>query len=108
MATDALVQRGGVESVLAESKVTLGALRGDLSETKQLLVKAQEETKQELKETKEGLMKAQEETKQELTLLTEAQERTHGRIAGLEAKMDALLEALGKGASGEGRGGAAD
>jgi hypothetical protein len=83
-ATDVLVQRGGVERVVAHSKITqLSALRGELAETKELMTKMREETKQELHGTK-----------LELTLLTEAQERTNGRMGVIEAKMDVLLELL--------------
>ena len=81
-AAEALVGRGGVESVGAGgSKATMGALRAELEQVKQVLAKGQEETKQEMtdrmevlagaqKETKEGVLaevqKAKQETKQEV------------------------------------------
>ena len=83
-AAEALLERGGVESVLAGgSKATLGLLRGELEQTKQELVNAQEETKQELA----LLTTAQEEASKEAKLIG-------GRIATLEVKMDAMLKLL--------------
>ena len=131
-AAEALLERGGVESVLAGgSKATLGLLRGELEQTKQLLTKTQSEMKQEVletkqavhktkeevletkqavRETKEELVNAQEETKQELALLATAQEEASketkligGRMASLEVKMDAMLELL-RGTRGSGAG----
>ena len=121
-AAEALLERGGVESVTGGSKATLGLLRGELEQTKQLLTKTQSEMKQEVLETKQAvhktkeevletkqavretkveLVNAQEETKQELALLTTAQEEASketkligGRMATLEVKMDAMLELL--------------
>jgi hypothetical protein len=68
------------------------------------------ETKQAVRETKQELVNAQEETKQELALLATAQEEASkeaklmgGRMATLEVKMDAMLELL-RGASGGGAG----
>jgi hypothetical protein len=61
-AAEALLERGGVESVLAGgSKVTLGLLRGELEQTKQLLTKTQSEMKQEVLETKQAVHKTKEE-----------------------------------------------
>jgi chromosome segregation ATPase len=63
-AAEALLERGGVESVLAGaggSKATLGLLRGELEQTKQLLTKTQSEMKQEVLETKQAVHKTQEE-----------------------------------------------
>ena len=124
-AAEALLERGGVESVLAGgSKATLGLLRGELEQTKQLLTKTQSEMKQEVletkkevletkhavRETKQELVNAQEETKQELALLATAQEEASkeaklmgGRMATLEVKMDAMLELL-RGTRGSGAG----
>ena len=124
-AAEALLERGGVESVLAGgSKATLGLLRGELEQTKQLLTKTQSEMKQEVletkkevletkhavRETKQELVNAQEETKQELALLATAQEEASketkligGRMATLEVKMDAMLELL-RGTRGSGMG----
>ena len=81
-AMEALLQRGGLESVGAGgSKATMGVLRAELEQAKQVLAKGQEETKQEMtdrmevlagaqKETKEGVLaevqKAKQETKQEV------------------------------------------
>jgi hypothetical protein len=107
-AAEALVERGGVDSVVTGgSKATLGLLRGGLqelakaqSETKQelvQLVKAQEDTKQEVLETKQEVL----ETKQELAVLATAQEEVSKettlmgqRMAVLERKMDTMLELL--------------
>ena len=56
-AAEALLERGGVESVLAGgSKATLGLLRGELEQTKQLLTKTQSEMKQEVLETKKEVL----------------------------------------------------
>ena len=59
------------------------------------------ETKQAVHKTKEELVSAQEETKQELALLATAQEEASketkligGRMAALEVKVDAMLELL--------------
>jgi hypothetical protein len=108
-ATEVLLERGGVENLTAGgSKATLGLLRGELEETKQALVKAQEETKQVLvkaqEETKQevlGTKQGVKETKQELVLLTTAQEEASKevkllgeRMAGLEGRMDVMLELL--------------
>jgi chromosome segregation ATPase len=61
-AAEALLERGGVESVLAGgSKATLGLLRGELEQTKQLLTKTQSEMKQEVLETKQAVHKTKEE-----------------------------------------------
>jgi chromosome segregation ATPase len=78
-AMEALLQRGGLESVGAGgSKATMGVLRAELEQVKQVLAKGQEEAKQEVtdrmevlaKETKEGVLaevqKAKQETKQEV------------------------------------------
>jgi hypothetical protein len=131
-AAEALLERGGVESVLAGgSKVTLGLLRGELEQTKQLLTKTQSEMKQEVLETKQAVHKTKEEvkeevqktkeevletkqavreTKQELAFLTTAQEEASkeaklmgGRMASMEVKMDAVLELL-RGTRGSGTG----
>ena len=118
-AAEALLERGGVESVLAGgSKATLGLLRGELEQTKQLLTKTQSEMKQEVletkqavhktqeevqktkegvletkqavRETKEELVNAQEETKQELALLTTAQEEASKETKLIGGRMAAL------------------
>jgi hypothetical protein len=122
-AAEALVERGGVDSVVTGgSKATLGLLRGGLqelakaqSETKQelvQLVKAQEDTKQEVLaevkraqgETKQEVLETKQEvleTKQELAVLATAQEEVSKettlmgqRMAVLERKMDTMLELL--------------
>ena len=66
-AAEALLERGGVESVLAGgSKATLGLLRGELEQTKQLLTKTQSEMKQGVLETKQAVHKTKEEVKAEV------------------------------------------
>jgi hypothetical protein len=80
-ATDALVERGGVESVALTggSKPTMEMLRRELEQVKQALAKAQEETqkgvqetketKKEVQKTKKGVMETKEqvqETKKEV------------------------------------------
>jgi chromosome segregation ATPase len=66
-AMEALLQRGGLESVGAGgSKATMGVLRAELEQVKQVLAKGQEETKQEVTDRMEVLAKGQKEAKQEL------------------------------------------
>jgi hypothetical protein len=74
-AMEALLQRGGLESVGAGgSKATMGVLRAELEQVKQVLAKGQEETNQEVtdrmevlaKETKEGVLAEVQKTKQEV------------------------------------------
>jgi chromosome segregation ATPase len=122
-ATEALLERGGVESVLAGgSKATLGLLRVELEQTKQLLRQTQSEMKQEVletkkevletkhavhktkqelvnakEETKQELVNAQEETKQELALLTTAQEEASKEaklMGGRMATLEVKMDAM--------------
>jgi chromosome segregation ATPase len=109
-AMEALLQRGGLESVGAGgSKATMGVLRAELEQVKQVLAKGQEEAKQEVadrmevlaKETKEGVLaevqktkQEAQETKQELTVLAAVQEDTKQQISALEGKIDSILALL--------------
>ena len=122
-AAEALLERGGVESVQAGgSKATLGLLRGELEQTKQLLTKTQSkmkqevlqavhktkeevqktkeevlETKQAVCETKQELVNAQEETKQELALLATAQEEASKEaklMGGRMASLEVKMDAM--------------
>jgi hypothetical protein len=103
VATEALLQHGGVESLSAGgSKVTMEMLRGELEQLKpmqettqqevQATKKEVQETKKEVQETKKELkQEAQEtnqevrETKQELTVLAAVQEETKQELAFLTA-----------------------
>jgi hypothetical protein len=115
-ATEALLERGGVEGAgTGGSKATLSLLRAELEEAKRSLMVAQEETKTEVlqqmkqvvkKEEIEQLVKeevklltaAQEETKEEMLVLATVQEQTKqeigARMAVLEAKLDSVLSLL--------------
>jgi septal ring factor EnvC (AmiA/AmiB activator) len=101
-AMEALLQRGGLESVGAGgSKATMGVLRAELEQVKQMLAKGQEEAKQEAKETKEGVLsevkktkQEVQETKHELTVLSVVQEETKQQISALEGKIDSILTLL--------------
>jgi chromosome segregation ATPase len=122
-AMEALLQRGGLESVGAGGgKATMGVLRAELEQVKQVLAKGQEEMTDKIevlagaqKETKEGVLaevqKAKQEvqeTKQELTVLAAVQEETKQevqetkqevqetkqRISALEGKIDTVLALL--------------
>jgi hypothetical protein len=116
-AMEVLLQRGGLESVGAGgSKVTMGMLRAEVEQAKQLLAKGQEtlakgqaeaqesvqKTKQEMQETKQQVQ----ETKQEITVLAAVQEETKqemhviaantdARISALDRKIDRLLALMG-------------
>jgi chromosome segregation ATPase len=95
-AMEALLQRGGLESVGAGgSKATIGVLQAELEQVRQVLAKGQEEAKQEVtdrmevlaKETKEGVLaevqktkQEVQETKQELTVLSAVQEETKKEV----------------------------
>ena len=126
VATEALLERGGVESVgTAGSKVTLGMVQRELDEVKKVLVHAQEATKQELKaellkshkaskqeakgSTREVnaelmvLAMAQDETKQEMKETKQEMKVMGGRILSLEAKIDTVLSLLGGGGGGGAR-----
>jgi hypothetical protein len=126
VATEALLERGGVESVgTTGSKVTLGMVQRELDEVKKVLVHAQEVTKQELKAelhkshkaTKQEVKESTREVNAELTVLAMAQDETKqemketkqemkvmgGRILSLEAKIDTVLSLLGGGAGGGAR-----
>jgi hypothetical protein len=127
-ATDALLERGGVESVAltGSSKATMEMLRRELEQVKQALAKAQEETQKGVQEAKKELVKGQEETKkevqetrqvaleatqelvkgreetkQELAVLAAVQEVANQRMTTIEAKMDTLIGLLKPG-GGEG------
>ena len=92
VATEVMLQRGGVETTGAGgNKEILGLLRGELEEAKQLLAKAQEETKQEVQETRAALARRVQELQEELAVAAEAQEQ---RMAALETKVDAVLGLL--------------
>ena len=103
VATETLVQRGGVESSSAGgTKAMVGLLRGDLEQVKQELKLAQEGTKQEVQESRQDVIKLKQEVqetrdelKQELTVqLAVAAEAQGQRMAALEAKLEAVLELL--------------
>jgi myosin protein heavy chain len=118
-AMEALLQRGGLESVGAGgSKATISVLRAELEQVKQVLAKGQEETKQEVQETKQEVLETKQEvkeSKQELTVLSAVQEETKKeveetkqevqetkkevqetkqRISALEGKIDTMLALL--------------
>jgi hypothetical protein len=105
-AMEALLQRGGLESVGAGgSKATMGVLRAELEQVKQVLAKGQEETKQEVtfrmevlaKETKQEVQETKQEvleTKQELVVLSAVQEETKQQMSALEGKIDSILALL--------------
>ena len=123
-AMEVLLQRGGLESVGAGgSKVTMGMLRAEVEQAKQLLAKGQEtlakgqteaqesvqKTKQEMQETKQQVQETKQqvqETKQEITVLAAVQEETKqemhviasntdARISALDRKIDRLLALMG-------------
>ena len=101
-AMEALLQRGGLESVGAGgSKATMGVLRAELEQVKQVLAKGQEEMTDKMevlagaqKETKEGVLAEVQKTKQEvqetkqevqegkqeLTVLSAVQEETKQEV----------------------------
>jgi hypothetical protein len=99
-ATEALLERGGVESAsTGGSKATLGLLRAELERAKQSLLAAQEESKEEvlqqMKEMKDAVKQAVKEgTKQAVAkegvqhLLTEAQEGTKEELLVLGAAQE--------------------
>jgi hypothetical protein len=119
-AMEAMLQRGGLESVGAGgNKATMGVLRAELEQVKQVLAKGQEETKKEVtdrmevlvgaqKEAKEGVLaevqktkqEVQEmkqevqETKQELTVLSAVQEETKQQMSAMDGKIDSILALL--------------
>jgi hypothetical protein len=116
-AMEALLQRGGLESVGAgESKATIGVLQAELEQVRQVLTKGQEEAKQEVTDRMEVLAKGQEETKREvtarmevlaketkrevqetkheLTVFSAVQEETKQQISALEGKIDSILALL--------------
>ena len=104
VATEALLERGGVESVgTAGSKVTLGMVQRELDEVKKVLVHAQEATKQELKAELMVLAMAHDETKQEMKETKQEMMVMGGRILSLEAKIDTVLSLLGGGGGGGAR-----
>ena len=97
VATETLVQRGGVESSSAGgTKAMVGLLRGDLDQVKQ---EVQESRQDVIIKLKQEVQEAREELKQELTVqlavASEAQgQRMDQRMAALEAKLEAVLELL--------------
>ena len=98
VATETLLSRGGVETVAASgTKATLGLLRGDLEQLKQLQQEAHKDTKQ-----------LQEETKEELVVLAADVQAVQQRMGAIEEKLEAVLSALleggaaGAGAAGGG------
>jgi len=101
-AMEALLQRGGLESVGAGgSKATMGVLRAELEQVKQVLAKGQEETKQEMKqevqETKQEVQETKQEvqeTKQELIVLSAVQEETKQQMSAMDGKIDSILALL--------------
>jgi hypothetical protein len=112
-AMEALLLRGGLESVGAGgTKATMGVLRAELEQVKQLLAKGQEETKQEVKDasketteevtkTKQELKRAQgetkqevQETRQELTGLAAVLEETKKEMQLTASNTDARISAL--------------
>jgi hypothetical protein len=119
-AMEALLQRGGLESVGAGgTKATMGVLRAELQQVKQLLAKGQEEAKQEVKDasketteevtkTKQELKRAHgetkqevqetkqevHETKQELTVLAAVLEETKKEMQLTASNTDARISAL--------------
>ena len=104
VATEALLERGGVESVgTVGSKVTLGMVQRELDEVKKVLVHAQEATKQEVKAELMVLAMAQDETKQEMKETKQEMMVMGGRILSLEAKIDTVLSLLGGGGGGGAR-----
>jgi hypothetical protein len=112
-AMEVLLQRGGLESVGAGgSKATLGVLRAELEQMKQMLAKGQDQSTREVADTMGSLAKGQKETEvqvlaklektqQEMTALAAVQEETKQdtqeikqRLSALEEKIDTVLELL--------------
>jgi chromosome segregation ATPase len=101
-AMEALLQRGGLESVGAGgSKATMGVLRVELEQVKQMLAKGQEEAKeakQEVtdrmvvlaKETKEGVLLEVQKTKQEVAVLAAVQEETKQEVQETKHELTVL------------------
>ena len=107
VATETLVQRGGVESSSAGgTKAMVGLLRGDLEQVKQELKQelgqeaqaTRHELKQEAQETRQELKQEARETRDELAVAAETQGQ---RMAALEEKLEAVLELLTARGSGE-------
>jgi hypothetical protein len=101
VATEALLQKGGVESLPAGgSKVTMGILRGDLEQLKQLQQDTQQQVQAVATQQQDTKQEVQE-TKRELTVLTALQEDTkqeiQQRMSTIERKLDVLLGLLAGG-----------
>jgi chromosome segregation ATPase len=102
-AAEALVGRGGVESVGAGgSKATMGALRAELEQVKQVLAKGQEEVTDRMevlaKETKEGVLaevqktkQEVQESKQEVTVLSAVQQETKKEVQETKHELTVLV-----------------
>jgi chromosome segregation ATPase len=95
-AAEALLEWGGVESVTGGSKATLGLLRGELEQTKQLLTQTQSEmkqevleTKKEVLETKQAVRETKEEVKEEVQKTKEEVQKTKEEV--LETKQELAL-----------------
>jgi hypothetical protein len=112
-ATEMLLQRGGLEIVGAGgNKATIGLLRAELEQVKQVLAEGQEETKQEVtdrmevlagaqKEAKEGVLVELQKTKQELQEMKQEMQETKHELTVLSAvqeetkqKVDSILALL--------------
>ena len=101
-AMEALLQRGGLESVGAGgSKATMGVLRAELEQVKQVLAKGQEEMTDKMevlagaqKETKEGVLAEVQKTKQEVQETKQEVQETKQRMSALEGKIDSILALL--------------
>jgi hypothetical protein len=109
VATEALLERGGVESAHTgggRSRVALETVRGELEEAKAVLIKAQEVTRQELKAELQKSQKAQEVTSREVVksktelkaelqkCSKEAQEATSREVVESKTELKAELMVL--------------
>jgi anti-sigma factor ChrR (cupin superfamily) len=94
-AMEALLQRGGLESVGAGgSKATMGVLRAELEQMKQVLAKGQEETKERVLVEVQEMKQEVQETKHELTVLSAVQEETKQQMSAMDGKIDSILALL--------------
>jgi hypothetical protein len=97
-AMEALLQRGGLESVGAGgSKTTMGALRAELEQVNQVLAKGQEEVTDRMevlagaqKATKEGVLAEIQKTKQEVTVLSAVQQETKDEVQETKHELTVL------------------
>ena len=96
VATETLVQRGGVESSSAGgTKAMVGLLRGDLDQVKQEVQESRQESRQDAIKLKQEVQETRDELKQELAVqLAVAAEAQGERMAALESKLEAVLELL--------------